>query len=479
MGLAHLSADQLDSLHYATCHILKEIGIFVEYKEAADLFSSAGAPVERQGGGWRVRIPEWLLTEALADAPKSVTYHARDPKNDLSLEKNKVTFATFGEQVKVNDLVTRANRNSLKADCEQAYRLVDALDGLGICQRALCPGDQTPGAQAAHNFQAAMTNTGKHMTIGMVDKKNVEAIRQMAIAISGGEAEHRRRPLATCSCCSVSPLALGQQGAETMIAASRAGFNVDIMVMVLAGGTGPATLGGTLAQTMAELMSGVILAQLSRQGTPVTLGCCSSIINMRNGLCSVGAPEWAMIGSAVAQMGRYYGLPTRIGGGVSDAKVPDPQAAYEFTLNALCLALAGANIIFGAGGLETGLTLDFAKLVLDHECIGNIQKMLQGVDLSDEELALDLQRSMGPGSSYLTSKHTLAHCRSFSQGDLFDRETIGAWARRTRDRSLADEAYDRARALIDSHQPAPLPDGVTRLLDEIVADLEKSVSIHA
>jgi trimethylamine--corrinoid protein Co-methyltransferase len=475
MGLIHLSSDQLDSIHFAASHILKDVGIYIAYEEAADLFYSAGAKVERNGDKVRAYIPEQLLVEALASAPKTVTYHARDPKHDLSLEKNKVTFATFGEQVKVNDLITRENRNSVKDDCENAYRLVDALDGLGICQRALCPGDKNPSAQAAHNFHAAMTNTGKHMTIGMVDKANIEAIRQMAVAISGGEDEHLRRPLATCSCCSVSPLTLARQGSETMIASSRAGFNVDIMTMVLAGGTGPATLAGTLAQTMAELLSGVILAQLSRKGTAVTLGCCSTIINMSNGLCSVGAPEWGMIGSAIAQMGRYYGLPTRIGGGVSDSKLPDFQAAYEFTINSLCLALAGTNIIFGAGGLETGLTLDFAKLVLDHECIGNIQRMLRGVNLSDEELALDLQEKMGPGASYMTTRHTLAHCRSFSKGDLFNRETIGTWSKR-QDRTLVDDAYDRARSLLESHKPAPLSEKVLNSMNEIVADLEERVA---
>lgn len=187
MGLLHLSTDQLDSLHYAAAHLLSDVGISVDYQEAADLFHSAGAGVDKRNGHWLVRIPEWLLTDALASAPKSVTYHARNPKHDLSLEKNKVTFATFGEQIKVNDLQTRQNRNSIKDDCLKAYRLVDALDGLGICQRALCPGDQPPAAQAAHNFQAAMNSTSKHLTIGMVDKHNVEAIRQMAVAISGSE----------------------------------------------------------------------------------------------------------------------------------------------------------------------------------------------------------------------------------------------------------------------------------------------------
>ncbi len=479
VGLTGLSLDQMNGIHTAVCYLLHEVGIFIEYEEAADLFAGAGAKVNKVSGGWLAKIPEWVLTEALATVPKAVTYHGRSAKNDYSLEGKRTTFATFGEQVKINDIITRENRTSIKDDCEMIYRLVDALPGLNHCQRALCPGDKMPGAQAAHNFHAAMRNCSKHISIGMVNKDNVEAMRQMAIAIAGSEEAHLDRPIATCSSCSVSPLALGCQGAESMIYAARAGFNVDIMVMVLAGGTSPATLGSSVVQTLAEHMAGVILSQLARKGVPVTLGSCSTVLDMRNGMCTVGAPEWSLVGSAIAQMGRYYGIPTRIGGGVSDSKMPDQQAAYEFALNSLTLAYAGANIIFGMGGLEAGLTIDFAKMVMDHEAIMSIYRLLGGIDFSDEELVLDLQKEKGPGASYLTAKHTFANCRKFVQSDLFDRENYGIWKSKNQDKSFTDLAYAKAKHIIETHQPDELPQGVDKQMMEIITDLEKKIAANS
>ena len=165
MGLNNLSMDELETLHHGACHILNHTGILVEMEEAAQRFRSAGAKVEQKGKHWHVKIPEWLVMESIASVPKSVTYYARDPKKDYQLENRRVGFATFGEQVNVIDFETRECRNTTKADCENVYRIIDALDGLAICQRTVCPGDMSPKTQAAHNFQAMITNNSKHMTI--------------------------------------------------------------------------------------------------------------------------------------------------------------------------------------------------------------------------------------------------------------------------------------------------------------------------
>ncbi|MBU0462288.1 MAG: trimethylamine methyltransferase family protein [Proteobacteria bacterium] len=102
--------------------------------------------------------------------------------------------------------------------------------------------------------------------------------------------------------------------------------NVDIMAMALSGGTGPVTLAGTIVQTIAEHLSGLVLAQTIKKGSIVTFGSCSTIMDLKTGLTSVGAPEWSMVGTAIAKMSQYYGIPCRIGAGVSDSKVPDAYA---------------------------------------------------------------------------------------------------------------------------------------------------------
>ena len=476
MGLNNYSRDELDTIHHAACHILKHTGVLVELEEAAEYFSSAGASVERKGDNWMVRIPEWLVTDSLASVAKSVTYYGRNPENDFYLEKGRVGFGTFGEQVNVIDLDTRQCRNTTKADCNDVYRLVDALDGLAWVQRAVCPGDQLSAAQAVHNFHAIISNNSKHATIGMVDKRSVETIIKMAAAAVGGDDKLRQKPICTCSCCPISPLTLAVQCCETLIAAVKGGINVDIMVMALSGGTGPVTLAGTIVQTLAEQLSGLVLAQIVGKGSAVTFGSCSTIMDLKTGLSALGAPEWNMIGTALSQMAQYYNLPCRIGSGVSDSKIPDAQAAYEFNLNALPLALSGANMIFGAGGIESGLTFDFAKLIMDHECITSIHKMLGGVNIKDDTLVLDLIDELGPGGSYLAHRHTFQHVRSQSQADVFDRNTREMWMTSSNGKDLTERAYERAKHILEHHKPLPLSDTAEATINDLVTTFEASLT---
>jgi trimethylamine--corrinoid protein Co-methyltransferase len=475
MGLNIFSRDELDTIHHGACHILKHTGVLVEFKEAAERFDSAGALVKKQGANWLVKIPEWMITDSISSVAKTVTYYARNPEKDFYLEKGNVGFGTFGEQVNVIDPETRQCRNTTKEDCNNIYRLVDALDELAWCQRAVCPGDQKPASQAVHNFHSMITQNSKHITIGMVDKASVKTIVKMAAAAAGGMDQLQERPICTCSCCVTSPLTLVSQCCETLIAAVESGINVDIMAMALCGATGPVTLGGTIVQTLAEHLSGLVLAQIVKKGSSVTFGSCSTIMDLKTGLTSVGAPEWSMVGTAIARMAQYYDIPCRIGSGVSDSKLPDAQAGYEFTMNALPMALSGANMIFGAGGLETGLTFDYAKLIMDHECIINIHKMIKGVAVDHESMVLDLIDEVGPGGTYLTHAHTFNHTRSQSQAVVFDRRARAQWIQHSRGKDITALAYEKAEKILKTHQPFPLPQGARETIDGLVEEFEANL----
>ncbi len=472
IGLNIFSNDELDSIHHGACHILKHTGVLVEMEEAAERFSSAGALVKKKGTSWLVKIPEWLVEDSLLSVAKNVTYYARDNKKNFYLEKGRVGFGTFGEQVNIIDPDTRICRNTTKEDCNNLYRLVDALDGLAWCQRAVCPGDKPAAAQAVHNFHSLITNNSKHITIGMVDKQSVETIIKMAAHAAGGIDKLRKQPICTCSCCAISPLTLGTQCCETLIAALEAGVNLNIITMALSGGTGPVTLAGTIVQSLAEILSVVVLGQIVKKGAPITIGSCSTIMDLKTGQSPVGAPEWSMIGSAIARMSQYYEVPCILGAGVSDSKVPDAQAGYEFAMNALVIALSGANMILGAGGLETGLTFDYAKLIMDHECITNIQRLISGVKIDNESMVLDLIDEVGPGGTYLTHKHTFKHTRSQSQAIVFNRKVREQWSQSPVGMDIAETAYEKAKNIIEDHQPFALPNGAKEAIDDLVKEFE-------
>jgi trimethylamine--corrinoid protein Co-methyltransferase len=217
----------------------------------------------------------------------------------------------------------------------------------------------------------------------------------------------------------------------------------------------------------------MLLAQLIKKGLACTYGSTSTILDLRFGITAVGAPEYGMINASIAKLAQYYRLPSYVGGGASDSKVPDNQTGYEFTLSATLSALAGANIVFGSGVLEQGLTIDYAKLIMDAEMIRMIHAATGGVTISDETLAFDIIHEVGPGGAYISHDHTFKSMRSQSRAELFDRRSRNNWMKKTRGEAITDRAYEAAAKIIEEHQPHPLPDGAAETMREIVMEFEK------
>ena len=378
-------------------------------------------------------------------------------------------FSTFGEQVKVIDPSTREYRSSVRSDARRIYKVVDALPGLAVGSRTVCPNDLPMMLQQPHNFYDALTCSTKHIWMGLTNRETIEMARKMVIAVQG-EAEARRKAINTVTCCPTSPLTLVDLCCLNIIEAAKTGvMNVEIMEMCLTGGTSPITLASAVVLTVAEQLSGLVLAQAARRGVPTLFGSCSTNLDMKTGTAPMASPENALIASAVTQMAAYYRLPIRAGAGVTDSKIPDAQAGYEYAMNALSLALSGANIIWGAGCLDSGLGFDFAKLLMDHECGQNISFMLKGVPVDNEQLALELMEEVGPGGSYLAHKHTFKRARTQAPTDLFSRQPFAGWEEAGA-KSLTERAYAKAAVLLEKHEPRPLSEGVQREVDAILAE---------
>jgi len=472
LGLNLLTREQRDTIHFAACRLLRTTGLTVEHQGAADRLSAAGAKVFRKGEFWRVHIPEWLISDSLASAPKSMILGARNPENDFYLERGRVGFSTFGEQVKVIDPVTREYRSSVRADARQIYKVVDALPGINVGSRTVCPNDLPMPLQQAHNFYDALTCSSKHIWMGLTNQDTIDLARKMAVAVMG-EDKLRFKPINTVTACPTSPLTMVDMCCLNIIGAAETEvMNVEIMEMCLAGGTSPINLAAAVTLTVAEHLGGVVLAQVARKGMYTILGTCSTNLDLKIGMSPMASPENALIASTVAQMAAYYQLPIRTGVGVTDSKIPDAQAGYEYAYNALMAAQAGANILWGAGGVDSGLGFDYAKLLMDHECGNNIRFLLKGVPVNNEELALELIEEVGPGGSFLTHKHTFKRARSQAQNDLFDRHPFANWEKHG-SKTMTERAYDRAAEIIKNHQPKPIEPSVQAELDGLLAEFVK------
>ena len=308
-----LSDKELDDLHDSTLQVLEKTGLFIETDAALACFETAGAKVNRNKG--IVKIPPQLVEDAIQSAPSRVLLAGRDPKHDLVLGENRVHFTNFSEGVKINDPYTAENRSPVKQDLVNAARVIDYLDEIDFCEKAIGAHDVPLETVPLHNAEAFLTNTTKHCAFGPGNGNLLKKIMEMAAIIVGGAKRLAERPIVSFTTCPVSPLKLISECCEIIMVSAKNNVVCNILSMAMAGATSPATLAGTLVTHNAEILGGITLSQLTHRGAPVIYGSSTTAMDLKLAEASVGTPECALISGAVARLARYYALPSYVAGG--------------------------------------------------------------------------------------------------------------------------------------------------------------------
>lgn len=312
-GLNIFSDDELYDIHCGTLEVLEKTGIKVESKEALDIFAAGGAHVNYNTHV--VKIPPHIVEDAIRSAPNTVLLAGRDPKNDIVLGGKRVHFINFGEGVSIIDPYTKEYRKTTKQDVANITRFCDAMSEMDAVLRPVAPQDVPAEVAVVHNAEVIFNNTTKHVFIGTEGGHNFQKVLKMAAAIVGGEDKLRERPIFSCNVCPTSPLQLVGHCTEVIIAGARAGIAVNILSMAMAGATSPITLAGSLVTHNAEVLSGIVLSQLTCKGAPSIYGSSTTIMDLRFATAPVGSPELGMINAGVAKLAQYYLLPSWVAGG--------------------------------------------------------------------------------------------------------------------------------------------------------------------
>jgi trimethylamine--corrinoid protein Co-methyltransferase len=312
-SLGVFTEDELSEIHLATLEILEKTGVFVESEEALEIFDGGGADIDAKRK--MVRIPPYLVEDAIRSAPTKFIAAGRVPDSDVVLESNRVTFTNFGEGIMINDPYTGEHRKTRKADLSNAAILIDYLENIDVYERSMLSHDVPPESSPLHNAEASLVNTTKHHFLCPGNAFLGRKVVDMLAAIVGGKERLRERPLLTFLTCPVSPLKLVRDCCEIIIEAARAGIGVNVLSMAMAGGSAPVNLAGTLVTHNAEVLSGITLNQLVCRGSPVIYGSSTCGLDLLYTTASVGSPELAMISAAVASIARYYMLPSFVAGG--------------------------------------------------------------------------------------------------------------------------------------------------------------------
>lgn len=235
----------------------------------------------------------------------------------------------------------------------------------------------------------------------------------MGIADAGSRDEFEKYPRLLTIINVNTPLQLDKKMTETLLTFVKYRQPVVIASAAMAGTSSPITLAGTIALQNAEVLSTVALAQMAAPGAPVIYGSQSTTADPRNGSIAIGSPEGALCYNYCAQLAKYYELPSRAGGALSDAKVVNAQAGYESMMTYLACRQSGVNlIVHGAGILDSYTCVSFEKVMMDFEVMEYVNRYLIDIEVDEESIPEELIDELGHEAGYLLSEHTLDHCHS-------------------------------------------------------------------
>ncbi len=466
-----LSPEGIRRIHQATLEIFEETGFQCQSQRALEIFDRGGARVDFDRK--HVRVPADVVEKCIASAPSRIVLCGREKKNDLILEDSRVYFGTGGVARDVLDLETGEQRPSRLEDIAKLAKLTDALENTSFFM-VPCTPHELPVERWDHNgIYASLSNLTKHVSAAIWHPDGLRNAIELAAIIAGGYKELRERPLISAISGVFSPLIMDSMNTDMQLTAVDYGVPVIPTTAPVCGATAPITLAGGILLTNVEALEGVILAQLASQGAPVLYADAVSMADPTYLSSAPGAAEMGPINAAGAQMAQYYQIPIYATSGMTDAKEPDAQSGYEKALSSLLVALSGGNYIHDAVGvLGFGTTVSYEQYVIDDEINGMIMRIVQGIEVSEEALAVDLIKKVGPGGVFCNQKHTVAHLRS----ELFfprlsDRlPTRDQWLSRG-GKDARQRARDMAKETLRRHSPVPIPEDVDKQIRESVPNI--------
>lgn len=468
-----LTDNQIQALHNASLRILERTGVIIPHPELLSRFRDSGADVDFDSQ--RVRIPVDLTVRLVEQAGKQFTLYGRDLSRKAEFGVGKRNYNAIAGEALWLDEPGGERRYSTLDDVSTAARFCDALEGITIAGAMADPHEIDVSHRCVDVAAAMLRQTTKPLAFWLHDRASTRYLREMLVAVRGDESAAERHPLFYLLLEPISPLRFPFDGIDLLFETAQLNMPVNVGPMAQMGLSAPSTIAGTVAQENAEILAGICVTQLVRPGMPVCYGGICHAFDMRTTQMIFAGPEQAILGVAMTQMGKSYGLPVYINVGLTDSKRPDAQAGLESGVTLAFGAAAGADIFghTGISGVDQAASLDM--LVLQNEVISYVESTMRELDLSDEAIGLDEIDATGPGGSFIDREHTARHFRRESWfPKLLDRDYYQAW-RDAGALSLEDRCRDRKEATLRTHQPEPLPADLDRAITHIAEAARKDL----
>jgi trimethylamine---corrinoid protein Co-methyltransferase len=415
---------------------------------AAEMLIASGVRVS----GGIAHISEVVLRRALDSAPKEFWLFTRDGQPTVHYGGEDVQFDPGSSCLNILDPETGLPRLATTADLVHLVEITESLSEYAAQSTAVVCNDVPPEIGDFYRLLLVLWYSNKPVITGAFSGPTLEAMIELLAAEAGSREQLKQKPRAVFDVCPSPPLNWSEFASENMVQLARAGVPAEIVSMPLAGATAPVTLIGSVVQHAAECLSGLTIHQLAAPGAPIVWGGAPAIFDMSSGGTPMGAIETIMLDLACSQVGKHLGLPTHGYMVATESKCVDAQAGMESATSAAVGALAGINMISGAGMLDSLACHSLEKLVIDAEAIASAMRLRRGLDTSFPKFATQMFAEIGLTGDFLKLKETRALFRSEQHfpSPVIHRGAIpegtvpsDAYARaRTRVRELLD-GYDR------------------------------------
>ncbi|GAB4529120.1 MAG: trimethylamine methyltransferase family protein [Anaerolineae bacterium] len=446
-----LTEEEIEAIYYAALRVLYETGVRVYDKEGVEVAYSGGAIVEdTTEDSSLVKIPPWMVDKARATLPRKVVVVGPDRKYRMELYKNQIYFGTGSDTPFTIDPYTGKRRRATYQDVKNFARLAQALPNIDFHMSLGIVQDTAVGTYDRWQYLAMLEGTNKPINITAVDLDGVRDQLEMAYIRLGGKEEWKKGPCFSLYIEPVSPLSHSREVVQKLLFAADHDIPFVYTPCPLAGATAPATLAGTAVQALTESLFGIVLSQLRKPGASLIIGGLMSNMDMLTTVYCYGSPEMALLSAAYTDITKWLEVPEYETAGCSDVKVFDEQAAMEATINIATAALIGGNMIHDVGYIEQGLTSSMEMMVASDEIIDMVKRILRGIPVTDDTMALDVMDQVGPGGHYLEHDHTYNRFKTeIWRPKLLDRQNWENWTA-SGSKRYSDRVHERVTEILET-----------------------------
>ena len=417
-----LDENKIKKIHDNSMYLMEKVGMIVTGERSVNLLKDKGATIDADG---RMHISEKMVLDALAAVPKSLTLYNRAGEKAMVIDgNNQVYFGTHSDQLEYVDPFNNCVRPFLRSDTRSMCRVASYLKNIHFVLSVGMTADVERRLQTQSTLIETLKYFDKTINFSSNDVESLQDCIDILADFSGGLKNFQDKPFAFNYCEPIPPLTHPVESTEKLYISALNRVPVVYMPYCMMGGTSPMARAGSLAQCNAEALFGVVLTQLVSPGAPFIYGAMPSIFDMQTTIGSYGASEFHLNIAAMADLVNSYGLPFYGTAGCTDAKTVDVQAAGEASYEILSTLFSKANIVHDVGVMDHCKSVSPELVVLADEMIENYKSYSKGIDISDDDFAMDIIKEVGPGKHYMTHEHTLMNFRDVWYPNYYSRKMV-------------------------------------------------------